>query len=289
MTAASGTDIDLTFYGFHGNDVLTGSSNTFDRIRFTDRGDGARVTVSRSVGSEMTGTAVDEFGDTDRFSNINLIEGTRFADVFTGSSGNDSFRPRQGNDTINGGAGFDLVRYNNSSQADRAVVDLQTGVATLGWNGVTETDRLTSIERFRGTGGNDTLRGAAASERLQGDGGSDLIIGRAGNDTLQGEGGADTVQGDAGNDLIEGGAENDRLTGGAGADRFEFSDADGRDTITDFQDRSDRIVIDDGATAFSQVRVTDSGANVLISFAATAVTLLNVDHRLITAADFEFV
>lgn len=290
ITTALGAGKYVQLYGSAGDDTIIGSTASTERLRFTNFGEAVDVTVTRSVNGQMSGRAVDEWGGTDIFRNVDQIMGTRFSDIFRGSVGRDTFIPNLGADTVTGGAGVDLVRYDRSNEAfDRVVADLQTGVVRARWDGVTETDRLFGIENLRGGDGADTLRGSAVANDLRGREGGDLIEGRGGNDRLEGDGGADTLIGGLGSDRLEGESGNDRLTGGAGVDRFVFHRADGRDTVTDFQDRTDRLVIDDGATAFSQVRVADAGANVLISFASTTVTLLGVDHRLITAADFDFV
>lgn len=265
--------------GHAGDDTITGSATSFERLVFTSLGDGIAVRVTSSASGQMTGTAVDGFGDADSFSNIDQIVGTRWNDAFTGSSGADTFVPERGADTVAGGAGVDVVRYDRFG-IETVVADLQTGVVQARWSGVNETDRLTSIEEFRSGGGADTLRGSSVVNDLRGGAGADLIEGRAGADRLFGE---------AGDDRLNGGTGSDTLSGGTGVDRFVFNSADGDDVITDFADGVDRIVIDSGATNFAGVRVLDAGANVLIDFADTTITIAALDHRLITTADFEFI
>jgi Ca2+-binding RTX toxin-like protein len=68
---------------------------------------------------------------------------------------------------------------------------------------------------------------------------------------LLGRGGDDVLSGAAGNDVLDGGAGNDTLSGGGGADSFRFSRGPasdgGVDVVTDFQDGSDRLLLDDDA------------------------------------------
>ncbi len=94
--------------------------------------------------------------------------------------------------------------------------------------------------------GNDVLLGGTGNDTLKGAGGADRLQGEAGKDRLEGAAGADTLSGDAGNDTLIGGAGIDRLTGGAGKDVFVFDQAKagGRDILTDFASRSDRIHLD---------------------------------------------
>ncbi|QGX99247.1 calcium-binding protein [Roseovarius faecimaris] len=161
------------------------------------------------------------------------IRGSNFNDVLTGSSRNDSFITDLGNDTVNGGAGFDRVRYDRSG-LETVTVDLQNNVATGVWAGQNFTDSLTSIESVRGSrSGNDTLLGSGANEMLDGRGGNDSLSGRDGNDTLIGGGG---------NDILEGGNGTDRavfdvelsfvtfteLNGG----QILVSSAEGNDTVS---------------------------------------------------------
>jgi serralysin len=68
------------------------------------------------------------------------------------------------------------------------------------------------------------------------------------NNILTGLEGNDSLSGGNGDDLLFGGSGSDRLTGGTGLDQFYFSgvanfSALGIDTITDFSQGSDKIVL----------------------------------------------
>jgi Ca2+-binding RTX toxin-like protein len=96
-----------------------------------------------------------------------------------------------------------------------------------------------------GGGGNDLLRGGAHSDTLFGGNNNDTLYGDSGNDLLDGGGGEDLLLGGPGNDSLRGRADDDTLTGGDGADRFVFGNGDDRDQITDFQNNTDTIALDD--------------------------------------------
>lgn len=64
---------------------------------------------------------------------------------------------------------------------------------------------------------------------------------------------------------------------------------DGTDVITDFANGVDKFQIGTGAERFADLTVSDSGANVNITFADVKITLVNVDHRLIDVDDFLFI
>jgi len=144
---------------------------------------------------------------------------------------------------------------------------------------------------------NDKIIGNNFTDRIIGFTGNDSIWGSGGNDTLSGGSGNDYLSGGAGNDYIYGGVDNDRLAGGigndtlsgsTGADRFIYNSTDGADVINGYRDGIDRIEIKSGAERFSQVRVTDSGADTIIRFGTVKIALDDVDHRLIGSTDFIF-
>ncbi|MFN4130277.1 MAG: hypothetical protein ACK4GC_10770, partial [Paracoccaceae bacterium] len=124
------------------------------------------------------------------------LEGTNNADHMTGSARNEIFRPRGGNDTLDGGGGTDLVRYDYSGVNGPINVDLAAGTASGIFDGAAFSQTLRNIEDVRfgrpGSLGNSTfhdmVRGDDGANRLDGSRGSGpaLIEGRGGNDTLRG-------------------------------------------------------------------------------------------------------
>lgn len=122
---------------------------------------------------------------------------------------------------------------------------------------------------------------------------NDLLHGMSGNDTIHGMTGVDKLFGDEGNDRIAGGEGNDILTGGAGADIFEFFAGDDRDVVLDFHARGkgqDKIDLSghDGVSSFADLRISDAGKNVEITFGDDTITLRNVNDHDIGATDFLF-
>jgi Ca2+-binding RTX toxin-like protein len=147
-------------------------------------------------------------------------------------------------------------------------------------NGIIFSNMFTTNDRVTGNSFGDTVYLGA---------GNDVGRGLEGNDRFYGEGGRDRLYGDAGKDRLSGGSGTDLLTGGAGADTFVFSRGAGSDRITDFKDGSDRIEIATGAERFSDIDVSRSGADTVLTFSNVSVRLTNVDHTDISARDFIFV
>ena len=168
-------------------------------VRVTFGYDGIIGATQGVVADLSTGlVSNDGFGFVD---NINItpgagrieLRGTNFDDHMTGHSGNDGFITEQGNDTVDGGDGFDRVRYDRGGVGP-VTVDLEAGTATGTWYGQAFTDTLISIEAVRGSRDDgDTLLGSSADNYIRGMGGDDTIEGRGGNDTIEGGDGTDTA------------------------------------------------------------------------------------------------
>jgi len=132
------------------------------------------------------------------------LKGARFADDLRGGAGKDSLRGLAGDDALSGGAGSDLVK---------------------------------------GGAGDDTLNGDDGNDKLRAGSGDDVLNGGGQKDKLYGGRGNDELNGGKGNDILDGGDDSDILTGGGGKDFFVFYDGNGRDTITDFENDVDTVVL----------------------------------------------
>jgi Ca2+-binding RTX toxin-like protein len=129
----------------------------------------------------------------------------------------------------------------------------------------------------------------------------DTLNGGRGNDFLRGEAGNDILDGGSGRDILIGGAGADSLTGGTGRDTFVlYSQSEGVDTITDFEDGFDLIDLrvmfarpEFVGLGFAALGITASGADTIIRVTSnapsTTTQLFTVTGRapsLFTAADF---
>ena len=122
-------------------------------------------------------------------------------------------------DTLEGGAGIDLISYD--AAAAGVVIRLgQDGGDLPG-------DLLAGFEQALGSAHDDTIIGGAGDERLEGGAGNDEILGDDaagyGADTLLGGDGDDVLMGGDGDDLLIGGAGADVMDGGDGHDRLDYS------------------------------------------------------------------
>ena len=166
-----------------------------------------------------------------------------------GGDGDDRFVTGNSAETIDGGAGVDLLDF--STRANAITVDLTTpannrGTGVLG-------DRYSNIEN---------LAGGTYADRLTGD---------AGANALFGNGGADTLRGNAGDDVLEGGLSKDTLTGGTGADCFVFNATTGNgDLILDFTSGVDHIVLKALAFGYGATTGALSAADLVIATSAVA-------------------
>ena len=196
----------------------------------------AAVTASLGNGGTGEGSAGDAAGD--RYTNVEGLEGSDFADRLSGGNGNDTLRGRDGNDrldtgngddTVDGGSGDDTVSTGNGN--DTVLGGDGNDVIEVG-NGNDTVDAGGGDDRVDGGNGNDTLLGGA---------GDDQLTGGNGDDVLTGGDGVDTITGGNGNDVITGGGANDRLSGGNGNDRFVFGTDGSIDTLLDFRSGQDKI------------------------------------------------
>lgn len=233
-----------------------------------------------------------------------------------GTTGNDNFTvPSTGSTQVWGNEGEDQVTL-KATRAGMLLLDqgLETTRITGRDAGSTTHIDLISIETVKLSNGSDEARldgsvttiytldgkdkvmGSGANETAflgEGNdyaallGGNDALYGEGGNDTLLGGYGSDTLFGGTGSDKLTGGAGSDQLTGSWGADQFIFDTHSGTDTITDFQNGSDRIVLNDAT--FADVSVQMQGMNTVITVGGgTTIILANFAQNLLDINDFIF-
>lgn len=228
---------DFTFEAFEplaGNDTVNGKDG-WDEVYYFSSPKGIRVNLGLSTGQVIE----DGYGGTDTLIGIEMVGGSEFDDHLKGSDDNagaasnqESFAGNKGNDTIDGGGGYDEVIYSDSLFAIN--VNLGAGTAQDGYGTV---DTLLNIEGVEGSRHNDTITGNAENNRIDG---------RLGDDTLDGAGGIDTAE--YNNNIISGVTVN--LTTGIAS-----SAESGNDILINFENIA--------GSAFADVLTGNALANLL--------------------------
>jgi serralysin len=142
---------------------------------------------------------------------------------------------RQGNDYLDGGAGWNVIAYASATSGVTVDLNRQGEVQDTGGGGA---DYLANVQDLTGSAYDDALTGDGLDNTIHGAAGNDTIRGGAGNDTLWGEAGDDYIQGDAGADYLTGGSGNDAFVYVALADSSPGSS----DVISDFAS-GDKIMV----------------------------------------------
>ncbi|WP_420857400.1 M10 family metallopeptidase [Marivivens marinus] len=191
------------------------------------------------------------------------LNGTAGADSLLGGSGRDWIEGLGGSDFLDGHGGDDVLFLGDGN--DRGI----------------------------GGPGDDILHGEAGGDRMSGGSGNDEIYAGDGNDHLNGGSGDDSLYGGAGDDWISGGDGDDTLSGGVGNDVFVFLDMTSatQDVIVDFEDGVDIIQISFNeylgqSGQLDDIVVSQDGANTLLSYGNSTITLLGVNSTEIDGNDF---
>ncbi len=199
-------------------------------------GDGAGdhyVTVENLIGSNFADILTGSTGDNEIYGGAgnDIISGGDGDDSLFGQDGADRLSGGAGNDTLAGGAGADVftggtgdnVASYEDAEASQVIVDSLTGEES--YIGVTVDLRGTVAATGEAVGDTFTdiknIKGSAHDDILYGNAEANLLMGGAGNDELYGFGGDDTLYGDEGDDSLDGGTGSDLLDGGFGADELE--------------------------------------------------------------------
>lgn len=244
---ANGSDIENAFGG-DGNDDIAGnaSKNEIHGARGNDEiggyagdddlfGGAGHDTLNGHKGDDtLEGNGGDD-----------SLEGGGGADSLLGNSGDDTILGEASNDTVIGGSGSDVIDGGEGRDSIE------------GGKGSDLIEGGSAKDYIEGNTGHDTLEGNSGYDTLKGNDGDDLLKGQKGDDTLYGGNGEDTLSGGSSDDSLYGGGDDDVLTGGSGADRFVFKNNYDADRVTDFDNNTDTIVLDDnlwsGSRSVSQV------------------------------------
>jgi Ca2+-binding RTX toxin-like protein len=338
VLAANLTSAD-TINGGAGTDVLSvsvTSGNIADSV-FTNITNLETLSLTSSGGTVTLGalaqaagittiygsTSADTISATAYTVGVTYYEGTVTAalDTVVLGAGNDVFvfsgnMMLSSGDILDGNAGTDIIRLDNSLGSVSATVDFDNvsdieqivvGDAdgnTTGATGVAQTVTL-EIAAFTSTAGQigvtsvsidgsiitdsaDSLlitnnaASAGLTFSITGGAGADVLAGASGNDTISGGAGADTLSGDNGNDVLSGGAGADTLIGGFGIDRL--TGGTGKDYFVIKSDSTYGGGLADGKLAYDVITDLNLADDDVIQFgsAGVATTTLTFTSSAIT-------
>ncbi|CAK0753662.1 serralysin [uncultured Gammaproteobacteria bacterium] len=215
-TLIGGTGND-TYIIDNASDVVTEAANAGT--------DTVQASISCFLGTNLENLILAGASNIDGTGNAlsNIIVGNSGVNMLDGGSGNDTLDGGAGADILIGGAGDDIYVVDNAGDV---VVEIANGGADTVQSSVSfiltvdvENLTLTDTGNISGTG--NSL--------------ANILTGNSNDNTLDGGAGADTLIGGTGNDTLRGGSD---------ADRFVFNTRmEGKDTITDFEVGTDKIMI----------------------------------------------
>lgn len=221
-----GGDGDDFLDGHDGVDVLEGGAGA----DFMFSGGEGTLSYEGSTGGvfiDMTsGEAFGGHATGDRWTSMEHLRGSRFADDLKGDAGSNRIEAGDGDDWIVATAGGDI--YDGGEGAD--VVDYSK--ATSG------------VSLYLGTANAEGVTGG-------GYGSTGLAWGHlyAGIETAIGSAYADSLSAGAGDQAFAGGKGNDTLAGGAGSDTYFFDAGDGVDTVNEDTSGSNVLFLGGGMLA----------------------------------------
>jgi len=175
---------------------------------------GIENAIGGSGADSVTGNALSN--RLESLGGADLLFGLAGDDVILGGDGQDQLYGGEGNDhlyggpdgdVIDGAAGYDIVRYDDTSGA--VTVNL---VTSAGANAAAS-DVYVSIEG---------VVGSNFSDLLVGDAGNNILYGQAGDDAIFGGGGFNSLYGGVGGDHLYSGSGGDLMDGGDGFDLVRY-------------------------------------------------------------------
>ena len=282
-TIDGGADND-TVIAIHndGDDTYTGGSG-FDILDFSAV---QGVVQINQLGGVITGSAgndtlMDVFEQIIGSNFDDVLSGGNGGDVLDGGGGNDQFFANGGDDLVRGGEDNDTIFHSTNDGNDR--LEGGAGFDVLDYSslqGVVQVNQLDGTTT--GTANNDIL--LDVFEAVIGSNFGDVLSGGNGINVLNGGGGDDQLFANGGNDQTSGGAGNDTITLGAGDDRHDYRNGEDVDTILDFNagaGSEDQIILTfhSAATSFTQMQMagmfSQQGLNTQIDLGSGDMIILN--------------
>ena len=183
-----GDEQRLNLEGRAGNDTFNIESTGWIRLQFDDAPAGINIDLAAGRVND------DGFGDVDTINGVvNDVRCSEFKDVIRGSDNDETFQCLGGDDTIDGGGGFDQLLFHRWGGARGLIVLMEentegetTGMGTARgmWNGKAFSYTFSNIEHVGGGPDWDILVGSPGDDTLEGRGGYDIFVPRGGNDTI---------------------------------------------------------------------------------------------------------
>ena len=278
-----------------------GLASLSDVLRIDTDGDGLNVLgVISGIDMEIEFSSITGTLDTDDF--IIITTGTTGDDSFVGRTGNDwilasattsiatDVASVTGGDTINlaggGSGGDDTLIFRDPMEfvgAEWSGTDLMffyEDTVGLDFHKVTVTNQVANpIEfvEFEFNDGDDLDRFAVANGS-DASGGADntLVAGGSGIDTLIGTDHNDILLGNDGDDNLDGGDGDDLLIGGAGEDILDGGA--GNDTVSYFQNPTNGVIVNLSNTTEGISPEAVSGGTAFDPYSAEIDTLINIEN-----------
>jgi Ca2+-binding RTX toxin-like protein len=221
LQGGSGAD---TLTGGAGADTLNGGAGS-DTVSYADSLQAQIIDLAVTVAGDGNGRgSSDAAGDS--FTEIEIVVGSRYADVFYASldatkfMGGDESSLATVSDTVNYSADLYGINLTLNASGGSVVWDASQP------NSLIKGDTFFSIENvvgaqksgntITGDGQANVLTGGDKDDTLSGGDGNDTLIGGLGNNTLDGGAGNDTLSAVSGNNEFSGGTGNDTISGGSG-------------------------------------------------------------------------
>jgi Ca2+-binding RTX toxin-like protein len=284
LTGGNGND---NLYGNANNNVLTGGNG--DDTLF---GGGGLDTFAGGNGTDTVSyagqTAVNTSLTEAKYTSIEKLIGTDYADTLTGDAQVNTLTGGAGNDTLDGGAGSDALEGGDgidTASYESATSGVTVNLISTGSN----EDTFSSIENLTGSNYADTLTGETHSNLLLGLDGNDILIGYGGGDAFEGGEGTDTVSYawvNANTGVLASLADQNANAGGATGDTYSSIEkligSDGNDTLIGDSNASGNTLdggagsdlFVDGGGASADIYIGGTGADAIsYANASAAVTL----------------